>query len=196
MGAEVARLEQKSRRIARTPLGHPVPADVIAPVAFEIDAIESLQREIFGPVLHVVRWRGDPAAVIDRINALGYGLTLGLQTRIDRRAEALAARARVGNVYVNRNTIGAVVGVQPFGGWGLSGSGPKAGGPHYLARFCVEQTVTINTAAAGGKRRASGGHLIGRSLHFQCRTRAGSCQSMKPGWECQTAAKREAPGAP
>jgi RHH-type proline utilization regulon transcriptional repressor/proline dehydrogenase/delta 1-pyrroline-5-carboxylate dehydrogenase len=91
-----------------------------------------------------------PESVIDRINALGYGLTLGLQTRIDSRAQAMAARAHVGNVYVNRNIIGAVVGVQPFGGEGLSGTGPKAGGPNYLARFCAEQTLTINTAAAGG----------------------------------------------
>ena len=98
----------------------------------------------------IVRWGGDPAAVIDQINALGYGLTLGIQTRIDSRAQALAARAHVGNIYINRNMIGAVVGVQPFGGEGLSGTGPKAGGPNYLPRFCAEQTVTINTTAAGG----------------------------------------------
>ena len=98
----------------------------------------------------VVRWSGDPLAVIDQINALGYGLTLGIQTRIDSRAQRLARLAKVGNVYINRNMIGAVVGVQPFGGEGLSGTGPKAGGPHYLARFATEQTVTINTAAAGG----------------------------------------------
>ena len=101
-------------------------------------------------MLHIVRWRGDPQAVIAQINALGYGLTLGIQTRIDSRAQALAHAARVGNVYINRNQIGAVVGVQPFGGEGLSGTGPKAGGPHYLLRFCAEQTVTINTTAAGG----------------------------------------------
>jgi RHH-type proline utilization regulon transcriptional repressor/proline dehydrogenase/delta 1-pyrroline-5-carboxylate dehydrogenase len=100
--------------------------------------------------LQVCRFKGDPMAVIERINALGYGLTLGIQTRIDSRAQALAAAARVGNVYVNRNMIGAVVGVQPFGGEGLSGTGPKAGGPHYLLRFCAEQTLTINTTAAGG----------------------------------------------
>ncbi|MBC7610279.1 MAG: aldehyde dehydrogenase family protein, partial [Polaromonas sp.] len=91
-----------------------------------------------------------PEAVMDQINALGFGLTLGIQTRIDSRAHALAARAHVGNVYVNRNMIGAVVGVQPFGGEGLSGTGPKAGGPHYLYRFCAEQTLTVNTTAAGG----------------------------------------------
>ncbi len=122
----------------------------IPPIAFEINNIADVQQEIFGPVLHIVRWGGDVDQVILRINALGYGLTLGIQTRIDSRALRLAAAARVGNVYVNRNMIGAVVGVQPFGGEGLSGTGPKAGGPHYLFRFCAEQVVTINTAAAGG----------------------------------------------
>jgi RHH-type proline utilization regulon transcriptional repressor/proline dehydrogenase/delta 1-pyrroline-5-carboxylate dehydrogenase len=122
----------------------------IPPQIVEVAAIADVTQEIFGPVLHVVRWGGDPAAVIDQINALGYGLTLGIQTRIDSRAQALAARAHVGNVYVNRNIIGAVVGVQPFGGEGLSGTGPKAGGPNYLPRFCAEQTLTINTTAAGG----------------------------------------------
>ena len=122
----------------------------IPPQIFEVGRIADVRQEVFGPVLHVVRWGGDPLAVIDQINALGYGLTLGIQTRIDSRAQALAARAHIGNVYVNRNMIGAVVGVQPFGGEGLSGTGPKAGGPHYLYRFCSEQTVTINTTAAGG----------------------------------------------
>jgi RHH-type transcriptional regulator, proline utilization regulon repressor / proline dehydrogenase / delta 1-pyrroline-5-carboxylate dehydrogenase len=122
----------------------------IPPQIFEVERIADVKQEIFGPVLHIVRWGGDPLGVIDEINALGYGLTLGIQTRIDSRAQALAARAHIGNVYVNRNMIGAVVGVQPFGGEGLSGTGPKAGGPHYLYRFCAEQTVTINTTAAGG----------------------------------------------
>ncbi len=122
----------------------------IGPHIFEIGSIADVKQEIFGPVLQIVRWSGDPHAVIDQINALGYGLTLGIQTRIDSRAESLAHRARVGNVYVNRNIIGAVVGVQPFGGEGLSGTGPKAGGPFYLPRFCGEQTITINTVAAGG----------------------------------------------
>ncbi len=123
---------------------------LIPPQAFEVQRIADVRHEIFGPVLHVVRWGGDPLAVIDQVNALGFGLTLGIQTRIDSRAQALAARAHIGNVYVNRNMIGAVVGVQPFGGEGLSGSGPKAGGPHYLVRFCAEQTLTINMTAAGG----------------------------------------------
>jgi len=125
-------------------------AHLIAPQAFEVASIAEVNAEIFGPVLQIVRWDGDPAAVIAQINALGYGLTLGIQTRIDSRAQAQAAAAHVGNIYINRNMIGAVVGVQPFGGEGLSGTGPKAGGPHYLYRFCAEKTVTINTTAAGG----------------------------------------------
>ncbi len=136
-------------------------ANLIAPQAFEVSSINDLKAEIFGPVLHIVRWTGDPLAVIAQINALGssaapagatpgYGLTLGIQTRIDSRAQQLARAAHIGNVYINRNQIGAVVGVQPFGGEGLSGTGPKAGGPHYLYRFCAEQTITVNTTAAGG----------------------------------------------
>jgi len=146
----VQRLQRESRLLARTPLNERFAHTHIAPVAFEIDALESLREEVFGPVLHVVRWSGEIDALVARINALGYGLTLGIQTRIDSRALRIADLAAVGNVYVNRNMIGAVVGVQPFGGEGLSGTGPKAGGPHYLYRFCAEQTLTINTAAAGG----------------------------------------------
>jgi RHH-type proline utilization regulon transcriptional repressor/proline dehydrogenase/delta 1-pyrroline-5-carboxylate dehydrogenase len=149
---QVARLKVEARLIGESPInasGGAVPG-LVAPVAFEIDSIGDIKQEIFGPVLHVLRWDGEPEAVIQQINALGYGLTLGLQTRIDSRALRLASKARIGNVYVNRNIIGAVVGVQPFGGEGLSGTGPKAGGPHYLLRFCAEQTLTINTTAAGG----------------------------------------------
>jgi RHH-type transcriptional regulator, proline utilization regulon repressor / proline dehydrogenase / delta 1-pyrroline-5-carboxylate dehydrogenase len=129
-------------------------ANLLPPALLEIQHISDMQREIFGPVLHVLRYgsdgKGDPQAVIHQINALGYGLTLGIQTRIDSRAQHLARSSHIGNVYINRNMIGAVVGVQPFGGEGLSGTGPKAGGPHYLYRFCGEQTITVNTAAAGG----------------------------------------------
>ena len=125
-------------------------ANLIAPQAFAVAQIADMKQEIFGPVLHVVRWSGDPLGVIEQINGLGYGLTLGIQTRIDSRAQALARASHIGNVYINRNQIGAVVGVQPFGGEGLSGTGPKAGGPHYLYRFCAEQTITVNTTAAGG----------------------------------------------
>jgi RHH-type proline utilization regulon transcriptional repressor/proline dehydrogenase/delta 1-pyrroline-5-carboxylate dehydrogenase len=123
----------------------------VAPTVIELPEAGALTREVFGPVLHVVRYRAHELdSLVDAINAGGYGLTLGIHTRIDAVAERIAARARVGNVYVNRNMIGAVVGVQPFGGMGLSGTGPKAGGPHYVPRFAVEQTLTTNTAAVGG----------------------------------------------
>jgi RHH-type transcriptional regulator, proline utilization regulon repressor / proline dehydrogenase / delta 1-pyrroline-5-carboxylate dehydrogenase len=158
ISAHVQRLRQEAKLLGETPLRQPMPK-MVAPIAFEINSISDLRQEIFGPVLHVVRWgpeqntpgaARDVAEVVRQINALGYGLTLGVQTRIDSRAQRIADTARVGNVYINRNMIGAVVGVQPFGGEGLSGTGPKAGGPHYLYRFCAEQTVTVNTAAAGG----------------------------------------------
>jgi RHH-type proline utilization regulon transcriptional repressor/proline dehydrogenase/delta 1-pyrroline-5-carboxylate dehydrogenase len=122
-----------------------------APAAWELQSIAQLDREKFGPALHVVRWKADQLdALIDTINATGYGLTLGIHSRIDATIDRIVARAKVGNIYVNRNQIGAVVGVQPFGGQGLSGTGPKAGGPHYLPRFATEKTVTVNTTAAGG----------------------------------------------
>jgi len=122
-----------------------------APLAVEVAGLAAVGREVFGPVLHIVRYRAaELDEIVAGINRMGYGLTLGIHTRIDSAAEAIADRVQVGNVYVNRNMIGAVVGVQPFGGRGLSGTGPKAGGPHYLQRFVTEQTVTINTAALGG----------------------------------------------
>jgi RHH-type proline utilization regulon transcriptional repressor/proline dehydrogenase/delta 1-pyrroline-5-carboxylate dehydrogenase len=123
----------------------------VAPHIFELSDADQLTEEVFGPVLHVVRYAADRLdRVLQSIERSGYGLTLGIHSRIDDTVEAVIDRLSVGNVYVNRNMIGAVVGVQPFGGHGLSGTGPKAGGPHYLARFATEQTVTINTAAAGG----------------------------------------------
>jgi len=121
------------------------------PTLIELDSARDLTREVFGPVLHYVRYaehRLDD--VVDAINSTGYGLTLGVHSRIDSVARSIARRARVGNVYVNRNMIGAQVGVQPFGGMGLSGTGPKAGGPHYLLQFATEQTYTVNTMAIGG----------------------------------------------
>ncbi|MFC5522028.1 L-glutamate gamma-semialdehyde dehydrogenase [Polaromonas jejuensis] len=147
LAAQKERASSATQSIAAMP-------NSVPPSAFEVRSLADVKDEIFGPVLQIVRWGsgalGTPEAVIAQINALGYGLTLGLQTRIDSRAQALAAGAHVGNIYVNRNMIGAVVGVQPFGGEGLSGTGPKAGGPHYLYRFCAEQTLTVNTTAAGG----------------------------------------------
>ncbi len=123
----------------------------VAPRAFEIDGLGRLEREMFGPVLHVVRYQADRLdQVIDAINATLYGLTLGIHSRIDATIDHIHARLRVGNTYVNRNMIGAVVGVQPFGGEGLSGTGPKAGGPHTLLRFATERALSIDTTASGG----------------------------------------------
>jgi len=144
-------LGKHARILHECTLPHGLDGHYFAPVAAEIGSIGDLAHENFGPILHVVRYdKRELDAVIDAINATGYGLTMGLHTRLDGRVEHVARRARVGNLYVNRNIIGAVVGSQPFGGEGLSGTGPKAGGPNYLLRFCAERTVTINTAAAGG----------------------------------------------
>ena len=149
----IAEAEAAGRVVARATrmAGAPSSGYFIAPTLIRLDAIGDLKREIFGPVLHVVTYRGDELdVVIDAINATGYGLTLGLHSRIDAVAAHVAARARVGNIYVNRNQIGAVVGVQPFGGRGLSGTGPKAGGPHYLFRFADEKVISTDVTAAGG----------------------------------------------
>ncbi len=122
-----------------------------APRAYALKSLSQLTHEVFGPILHVLRWKANELdAVIDAINATGFGLTLGIHSRIDTTIERISQRAKVGNCYVNRNQIGAVVGVQPFGGENLSGTGPKAGGPHYLLRFATERTLTVNTTAAGG----------------------------------------------
>ena len=123
----------------------------MTPHVIEIDNLAQLEGECFGPVMHVLRFNAaDLAGLVDSINELQFGLTLGVQSRIDARVNEIVERARVGNIYVNRDMVGAVVGVQPFGGMGLSGTGPKAGGPHYLHRFAVEKTITINTTAKGG----------------------------------------------
>ncbi len=122
-----------------------------APRAVEIPSIRVLKGEVFGPILHIVRFGADEVdGVIDAVNATGFGLTLGIHSRIDDTVEYIHRRLRAGNTYVNRNQIGAMVGVQPFGGEGLSGTGPKAGGPHYLHRFATERTLTVNTTAQGG----------------------------------------------
>jgi RHH-type proline utilization regulon transcriptional repressor/proline dehydrogenase/delta 1-pyrroline-5-carboxylate dehydrogenase len=149
----LVRLADLARPLAAAPLPEAAVAhgSFLAPRLLEIDRLDLLTEEVFGPVLHVVRWRADRLdQVCQAINATGYGLTLGIHSRIDETVDYIRQRVRVGNVYVNRNQIGAVVGVQPFGGEGLSGTGPKAGGPHYLPRFAVERSVSINTAAAGG----------------------------------------------
>jgi RHH-type proline utilization regulon transcriptional repressor/proline dehydrogenase/delta 1-pyrroline-5-carboxylate dehydrogenase len=146
-----AQVLAKARWSHSAPLGEARPGRFFAPLAVEVDSLAALEREVFGPVVHIVRYRArDLDALVDAINKLGYGLTLGIHTRIDGLAQRMARALRVGNVYINRNMIGAVVGVQPFGGMGLSGTGPKAGGPHYLHRMATEQTITTNTAAIGG----------------------------------------------
>ena len=123
----------------------------VAPTAIEIKSINELTRETFGPILHVIRYKASELdTVVDEINATGFGLTLGIHSRNETTAQYIAAQANVGNIYINRNQIGAIVGVQPFGGMGLSGTGPKAGGPHYLSRFMSEKTVTVNTTSMGG----------------------------------------------
>ena len=152
IAAAIAEARAAGRIIAESgDVGGSADGYFIAPTLIRLDRITDLKREIFGPVLHVVPYAADALdAVIDAINASGYGLTLGVHTRIDTVAAHIAARARVGNIYVNRNQIGAIVGVQPFGGRGLSGTGPKAGGPHYLLRLADEKTISTDVTAAGG----------------------------------------------
>jgi RHH-type proline utilization regulon transcriptional repressor/proline dehydrogenase/delta 1-pyrroline-5-carboxylate dehydrogenase len=131
----------------------PLPAaGTFVPLAIiELDRARDLKEEVFGPILHVVRYSADELdEVLADLAANGYALTLGVHSRIGAAVDHIVARLPHGNVYVNRNMIGAAVGTQPFGGGGLSGTGPKAGGPNYLRRFVLEQTVTVNTAAAGG----------------------------------------------
>ncbi|NUS39555.1 MAG: bifunctional proline dehydrogenase/L-glutamate gamma-semialdehyde dehydrogenase PutA [Lysobacter sp.] len=147
------RMKSEAKLIAQATLDPAATAHgtFFAPTAWELTSLSQLTRENFGPALHVIRWKADQLdQVIAAINATGYGLTLGIHSRIDETIDHIVSRVKVGNAYVNRNQIGAVVGVQPFGGQGLSGTGPKAGGPHYLPRFATEKTVTINTTAAGG----------------------------------------------
>jgi RHH-type proline utilization regulon transcriptional repressor/proline dehydrogenase/delta 1-pyrroline-5-carboxylate dehydrogenase len=152
LDAHVASMKRLNRTVWRREIPkHLKGGQFVAPAIVEIGSIRELERENFGPVLHVVRWKaGELDQVIDDINATGFGLTLGLHSRIDAVRRQVEARAKVGNHYVNRNQIGAVVGSQPFGGEGLSGTGPKAGGPHYLPRFATERVTTVDTTAAGG----------------------------------------------
>jgi RHH-type proline utilization regulon transcriptional repressor/proline dehydrogenase/delta 1-pyrroline-5-carboxylate dehydrogenase len=146
-------LEGFGRFVAQVPMEEKLrkKGTFFAPIAYEIQNIHGLTREVFGPVLHIIRFEaGEIDDVLDQINGTGYGLTLGVHSRIDSFQKKVADKMRVGNVYVNRSMIGAVVGTQPFGGMGLSGTGPKAGGPHYLHRFATEKAISVNTTAAGG----------------------------------------------
>ena len=150
--AHAGRMDKEAKLLCEVPPGAECEhGDFFAPRAYEIESIGVLEREVFGPVLHVVHYddaRLDEA--IDAINATGYGLTLGVHSRVDSTVRRIVERVAAGNAYVNRNQIGAIVGVQPFGGEGLSGTGPKAGGPRYLHRFATERVVSTDTTAAGG----------------------------------------------
>jgi RHH-type transcriptional regulator, proline utilization regulon repressor / proline dehydrogenase / delta 1-pyrroline-5-carboxylate dehydrogenase len=150
--AHKARMRKEARELLDLPLGEQHAAGTyVSPAIYEIASISMLKREVFGPILHMVRFAGDRLGeVCEAINATGYGLTLGLHSRIKVTADFVAARVKVGNMYVNRNQIGAVVGVQPFGGEGLSGTGPKAGGPHYLQAFATERVRSTDLTASGG----------------------------------------------
>ncbi len=150
--AHKQKLERTARKIAEIPLPPEATGGTFfAPVAYEIKSIREIDREVFGPVLHVIRYRAsDIDGIVADINATGYGLTMGLHSRIGSTITRIAHAVRAGNIYVNRTMIGAVVGVQPFGGMGLSGTGPKAGGPHYLHRFAAEKVVSIDTTRQGG----------------------------------------------
>jgi RHH-type proline utilization regulon transcriptional repressor/proline dehydrogenase/delta 1-pyrroline-5-carboxylate dehydrogenase len=150
--AHAGRLAREAKILHRAALPEAAAkGDFFAPLLAEIPSADFLEREIFGPILHVVRY--DPAKLertASKLAARGYGLTLGIHSRIERFAEEVRALVPAGNVYVNRSIIGAVVGVQPFGGEGLSGTGPKAGGPHALLRYATERAVSVNITAQGG----------------------------------------------
>jgi RHH-type proline utilization regulon transcriptional repressor/proline dehydrogenase/delta 1-pyrroline-5-carboxylate dehydrogenase len=147
----IDRLRRSARLIGEAPLAAGLKGPFIAPIAFELPLGELPRTEVFGPILHVCSYeRKDLHEILAWLRATGYGLTLGVHSRIQSFVDEVVGAARVGNLYVNRSMIGAVVGLQPFGGEGLSGTGPKAGGPHYLPRFAVERTLTVNTAAVGG----------------------------------------------
>ncbi len=148
----IARMTKEAKLLYAYPQEKmPAQGTFVGPHIFQLDNMAQLEREVFGPILHVVRFKsGELKNVIAQINACGYGLTLGLHSRIEGRAHQILRQTRVGNTYINRNMVGAVVGVNPFGGQGLSGTGPKAGGPRYLFRFATEKTFTVNTTATGG----------------------------------------------
>jgi RHH-type transcriptional regulator, proline utilization regulon repressor / proline dehydrogenase / delta 1-pyrroline-5-carboxylate dehydrogenase len=149
-----ANMSEQAKLIAQVPLRESTTGYYFAPSVFELSDLSLLKGEVFGPILHIIRYKAqDLDKVMDSIIKTGYGLTLGVHSRIDATVQYIASRMPVGNIYINRNMIGAVVGVQPFGGERLSGTGPKAGGPHYLPRLCVERAVSTNTTAVGGNAR-------------------------------------------
>ena len=149
--AHINTLKDAGKLIAEVPIDPNLTGFFVAPTVFEIDAISDLKKEHFGPILHIIRYdHKDLLNIIKEVNNSGFGLTMGIHTRNDTNVDIIVEHARVGNFYVNRNQVGAVVGVQPFGGLGLSGTGPKAGGPNYLHRFMNEHSVSVNTAAIGG----------------------------------------------
>ncbi|MCF6807812.1 bifunctional proline dehydrogenase/L-glutamate gamma-semialdehyde dehydrogenase PutA [Thiotrichales bacterium 19S9-12] len=149
--AHIDQMKEKGALIHQVEVDKSLKGTFIAPSVFEVDNINALEREVFGPVLHIIRFKANQLDdVINQINGTGYGLTFGIHSRIDETIKYFKDRIRVGNVYVNRNIVGAVVGVQPFGGQGLSGTGPKAGGPLYLHRLAVERVVSTDTTASGG----------------------------------------------
>ena len=152
LNTHIEKFRQQQRVLGETPLADELRKGFfVAPVVLKLEQLDELDKEQFGPILHVLRYQAkDIDQVIASINRTGYGLTCGIQSRNEQFAAYLDSKLRVGNLYINRNLTGAVVGVQPFGGMGLSGTGPKAGGPHYLLRFATERTRTINTAAIGG----------------------------------------------
>ena len=160
--AHIAQMRQAGHRVWQRELPEATRnGQFVPPTIIEIDSISDLARENFGPILHVARFAaGKHSAALDAINAAGYGLTLGLHSRIDATRADIEAHAKVGNLYVNRNQIGAVVESQPFGGEGLSGTGPKAGGPNYIARFATERVVCIDTTAAGGNASLMAGGIV------------------------------------
>jgi RHH-type proline utilization regulon transcriptional repressor/proline dehydrogenase/delta 1-pyrroline-5-carboxylate dehydrogenase len=165
--SHVRSLQGFGRLVGQAPLPEGLAGWYIAPSAYEIDHISRLPSEVFGPILHVIRYASkDLARVIQDINATGYGLTFGMHSRLQGKTAEAARQIEAGNVYINRSMIGAVVGVQPFGGRGYSGTGPKAGGPNYLHRFANEKSIAVNTTDSGGNvallnLNAAVGHITG-----------------------------------
>jgi RHH-type proline utilization regulon transcriptional repressor/proline dehydrogenase/delta 1-pyrroline-5-carboxylate dehydrogenase len=152
--AHYDKMSKEATLLATVPMKANLNGSYFAPCVFEIANLDVLEGEVFGPILHVIRYPANGLQqVMDAIIKTGFGLTLGVHSRIEATTQYITSRMPVGNMYVNRNMIGAVVGVQPFGGERLSGTGPKAGGPHYLPRLCVERTVSVNTTAVGGNAK-------------------------------------------